>query len=255
MSLPAPSLGTRVGVYVDAFNVYYGGRALCGRGTPGWRWLDIVGLATDLISPQIWPNSVVTTVAYCTALRDRKGDPSSLADQQTYIGALREHSDTVSVTDGKYVPRLKAGVLVDATGRKPRRVSSPGAAQLPGWLPVREIAGPAGRAELLASVSTFEEKGSDVNVASHLLIDVLTNRIDAAMVFSNDSDLGFPVQQARERVPVATINPGVSPTVIDLRGNASSGVGRHWWRRLSPADFHNNQLPDQVGLYAKPPGW
>ncbi|HEY7200404.1 MAG TPA: NYN domain-containing protein, partial [Candidatus Dormibacteraeota bacterium] len=30
----------RVGVYVDGFNLYYGARGLCGRGTAGWRWLD-----------------------------------------------------------------------------------------------------------------------------------------------------------------------------------------------------------------------
>jgi hypothetical protein len=38
----------RIGVYVDGFNLYYGARGLCGRGTPGWRWLDLRALATDL---------------------------------------------------------------------------------------------------------------------------------------------------------------------------------------------------------------
>jgi hypothetical protein len=150
-----------------------------------------------MINPRIWPNSSVTTMAYCTALRDREGDPSSLADQRTYIDALRHHSNIVSVTDGKYVPRVKNGIIVDPTTRPPIRVSSPGRAQLPVWLPVNEVAGPAGQVELLATVSTFEEKGSDVNVASRLLIDVLTDRIDAAIVFSNDSDLRFPLEQAR----------------------------------------------------------
>ena len=37
----------RVGVYVDGFNVYYGGRGLCGRGTAGWRWLDLRALASN----------------------------------------------------------------------------------------------------------------------------------------------------------------------------------------------------------------
>jgi hypothetical protein len=255
MSLTTRPSGTRVGVYVDAFNVYYGGRALCGRGTPGWRWLDLVGLATDLINPGIWPNPGVATLAYCTALRDREGDPSSLADQLTYINALRHQHDIVTVTDGKYVPRVKTGVVVDMSGRPPRRVTSPGSAQLPGWLPVSEIIGPAGNTELLATVSTFEEKGSDVNVVSHLLIDVLTGRIDAAMVISNDSDLRFPLEQARQRVPVATINPSASPTATDLKGDANAGVGRHWWRRLKPIDFRSHQLADQVGPYARPTGW
>ena len=39
----------RIGVYVDGFNLYYGARGLCGRGTPGWRWLDLRGLAADLV--------------------------------------------------------------------------------------------------------------------------------------------------------------------------------------------------------------
>jgi hypothetical protein len=236
---------TRVGVYVDAFNVYYGGRALGGRGTPGWRWLDIVNLAADLINPAIWPNPTVTTVAYCTALRDREGDSSSLADQHTYIGALQHQHHVVSVINGKYVPRVKSGVIVDRAGRPPRRVLSPGRAHLPGWLPVTEIAGPAGQIELLATVSTFEEKGSDVK----------RDQPPSAMVFSNDSDLRLPLEEARQRVPVATINPSANPTVNDLRGDARAGVGRHWWRRLKANDFRNHQLPDQVGPHAKPVGW
>jgi hypothetical protein len=150
---------------------------------------------------------------------------------------------------------VKSGVIVDMTGRPPRRVLSPGRAQLPGWLPVTEIAGPAGQTELLATVSTFEEKGSDVNVTSRLLIDVMADRVDAAMVFSNDSDLRLPLEEARQRVPVATINPSANPTVNDLRGDARAGVGRHWWRRLKANDFRNHQLPDQVGPHGKPVGW
>ena len=38
-----------VGVYVDGFNLYYGGQAHCGQGTAGWRWLDIRALAVDLL--------------------------------------------------------------------------------------------------------------------------------------------------------------------------------------------------------------
>lgn len=52
-------------------------------------------------------------------------------------------------------------------------------------------------ARFMASVARREEKGSDVNVASHLLIDVLTERVDAAVVISNDSDLAYPVAYAR----------------------------------------------------------
>ena len=246
---------TRVGVYVDAFNVYYGARAQCGRGTPGWRWLDLANLAFSLIKPSSWPDPELTRLVYCTALRDREGDPSSLADQQTYLSALSHEDDRVIVAHGKFVPRTKSGILVDRETRPPLRVPSPGTAAIPAWLPVEEVTGTAGEVELLATVSTFEEKGSDVNVASHLLHDVFNHEIDAAMVFSNDSDLKYPLALARDHVPVATVNPGNNPTPIDLRGDPHSGVGRHWWRRLKPTDFYKHQFADRVGPHVKPVGW
>jgi hypothetical protein len=159
------------------------------------------------------------------------------------------------ITDGKYVPRPKTGVLLERDCLPPRRLVSPGAAALPTWFPAEEVTGPDGQTELLVSVSTFEEKGSDVNVASHLLIDVLTDEVDAAVVLSNDSDLRFPLEQARLHVPVATINPGAGPTASDLRGDSDFGVGRHWWRRLRASDYQTHQLPDRVGEFVKPVGW
>jgi hypothetical protein len=42
-----------------------------------------------------------------------------------------------------------------------------------------------------------EEKGSDVNLASHLLVDGFTGRYDVAVVLSNDADLLEPVRLVR----------------------------------------------------------
>lgn len=244
----------RVGLYVDAFNVYYGGRALCGRGTAGWRWLDLAGLTMSLIDPQLWTEAELTKIAYCTALRDREGDASTLTDQNTYIGALQHHSSILTVVNGLFAPRTKSGFLVDSSDAA-RRVPSPGASRIPSWLPIAEVPGPGGRRELRAWVSTFEEKGSDVNLATHLLIDVLTDQVDAAVVFSNDSDLRLPLEQARLRVPVGTVNPRRNPTAHALRGDRASGAGKHWWRRLTSDHLLEHQLPDPVGPFAKQKGW
>jgi len=59
---------------------------------------------------------------------------------------------------------------------------------------------PVPDAKFMISYANREEKGSDVNVAAHLLVDVLTGVVDAAVVVSNDSDLEFPVFYARTRV-------------------------------------------------------
>lgn len=79
----------RVGAYVDAFNLYYGGRGLCGGSVPGWRWLDLEALLRSLIDPGLWPNANLSRIVYCTAPRNRAGDPSSIVDQMTYIDALK----------------------------------------------------------------------------------------------------------------------------------------------------------------------
>jgi uncharacterized LabA/DUF88 family protein len=94
----------------------------------------------------------------------------------------------------------------------------------------------------MVSYASREEKGSDVNVAAHLLLDVLAGAVDGAVVISNDSDLRFPVQQARQHVPVGIVNPSRDYLAGDLRGSADSGAGRHWWARLLPADLTSQAL-------------
>jgi hypothetical protein len=107
----------------------------------------------------------------------------------------------------------------------------------------------------MVSVAHREEKGSDVNVASHLLLDAMEERIDAAIVISNDSHLRFPIQQVRARIPVGTVNPSRRFLAGALGGDASSGAGRHWWVNLREEDFRAHQLPDPCGGYSKPSPW
>ncbi len=110
-------------------------------------------------------------------------------------------------------------------------------------------------ATFMVSYAHREEKGPDVNVASHLLVDVLTKRVDAAIVISNDSDLQFPISYARTKVPVGLINPSRNYLAGALRGQPSDGVGNHWWQRMSAEDLRASQLPDPVGTFARPAGW
>ncbi len=100
-----------------------------------------------------------------------------------------------------------------------------------------------------------EEKGTDVNLASHLLIDVLESRVSAALVLTNDSDLAFPIKVARSYVPVGTINPRGNHTAGRLKSDARDGVGSHWWYRLTNQDFLNNQMPSAIGNIHIPSPW
>jgi hypothetical protein len=201
---------------VDGYNLYYGGRKHCGRGTAGWRWLDVRALASSLLTEQApnWPGAQIERIVYCTARIKRP-----------------------LATEGN------RGRPVLAHPEWPIKVQAHG----------QSVAG----ALFMASVATFEEKGSDVNVAAHLLVDVLGGAVDAVMLISNDSDLRLPVQHAWQRVPVGVVNPGNGYTAGALSTSAGTGVGtgHHWWRTLAAVDYQVNQLPDPVGRYTRPPGW
>ena len=106
----------------------------------------------------------------------------------------------------------------------------------------------------MATVFVREEKGSDVNVAAHLL-DVLTGKVDAAVLVSNDSDLGLPLMIARERGPVGVVNPSPGRLADALQGTADKGAGRHWWCQLQPSNFTQYQLPNPAAEFTRPPGW
>jgi uncharacterized LabA/DUF88 family protein len=239
----------RVGAYIDGFNLYYGGRSLCGRGTAGWRWLDV----RQLVGTRMWPGATLSKVVYCTAVIDAATNASGYHDQDIYLRALRTAKSTDLIEYGTYVSRVKqAPLAVKASSQsgRPEVVH-------PQWpIVVQDGAGrPVTDAVFMVSYAHREEKGSDVNVASHLLVDVLTDQVDAAIVVSNDSDLKFPIRYARTRVPVGLINPSDNPTAGALRGKPDEGVGDHWWRTLTADDFRAAQLPDPVQRLTRPPGW
>lgn len=243
----------RIAVYVDAFNLYYGGRGVFGRGAPGWRWLDVRGLAASLVAGRRdWPGASVDRVVYCTARIDAATNPSGHFDQDIYLKALLGSGSVDHIEYGYYSARVKVAPMAvrDPVTGRPQLVG-------PSWpVVVQDSTGADVHGGVyMVSYANREEKGSDVNVAAHLLLDVLQGAVDGAVVISNDSDLRLPIQQARLRVPVGLVNPSQGQLAGALRGQSTDGVGRHWWHRLSAQDFIRHQLPDPVGNYQRPVDW
>ena len=242
----------RVSVLVDGYNLYYAGRKLCGRGTAGWRWLDVRGLAQALVAEQaaLWPGAAVTQVVYCTARVKGVTNQSGAFDQEVYLTALRRSGSVDHIELGNYIAKVIARPLATQDNKRRPVITEPA------WpVRVQQNDQPVPGARFMVSVATWEEKGSDVNVASHLLVQVLTGAADAAVVISNDSDLRWPVQETRRRVPVGMVNPGSGFLAGDLTGSPTDGAGRHWWRTLRAADFRAHQLPDPAGGKHRPPDW
>jgi len=214
--------------------------------------IDVRALAARLVTNHsAWTNTTIKRVIYCTAVISGADNPVGNREQDVYLRALQRSQTTSHIELGNYVHRVARAPLAT-----PDRKGRPVLARPGGLLMVKDATGhddPA--AVFVVSTARREEKGSDVNVASHLLLDILEQRIDAAVIISNDSDLKFPVQTARDRVPVGTVNPSRSPLAGKLRGQPGDGVGNHWWYQLTPADFQACQLADPTNGVPKPPPW
>lgn len=179
-------------------------------------------------------------------------NPSGQVDQDVYLKALGAVGSADVLEFGHYSATTKTALLATAHPRTHKPVVS--TSQWP--VMVKDNGhGDVPDARFVVSYLRLEEKGSDVNVATHLLVGVLSGDVDAAVVISNDSDLALPLRIARRRVPVGLVNPGTGYVAGALRGAPTEGVGNHWWLRLHRDDYTASQLPDPAGRYTKPRDW
>lgn len=152
-------------MYVDGFNLYYG----CLKGT-SYKWLDLEALCVLLL-----PNYDIKRIRYFTArISGRPDKPDSPMRQDTYLRALASRPK-VTIHYGKFLR---------STVRMPLAAPPPG--------------GPK-----TVEVIKTEEKGSDVNLATYLLIDAFRKDTDVAVVISNDSDLCEPIRIVQDEFKVA----------------------------------------------------
>lgn len=207
-------------VYVDGFNFYYG----CIKGTP-YRWLDLRQFARKML-----PRDEIVGIKYFTAMvQARPSDPDAPARQKTYLRALQT------------LPELKIyyGQFL-TTEIWAARVHPP----------------KVGRSKV--KVWKTEEKGSDVNLATHLLVDAYEGNYELAVVVSNDGDLKGPVEHVRNNLgkPVGVLNPrrnrsyALSPPRLP-RGS--------FYKPIREGVLRASQFPDEItdrrGTFRKPGGW
>jgi uncharacterized LabA/DUF88 family protein len=205
----------RTNVYIDGFNLYYG--AL--KDTQN-KWLDPLALCGLL-----FPTNVIHRIRYFTALVDARADNlQQPVRQQTYIRALQT-LPCMSVHYGTFKTR---------TTRM--------------WL-----ANPRPGGTKTVEVMKTEEKGSDVNLGSHLLMDAFRKDCKAAIVISNDADLKEPVTMARELgVVVGIVNPHPSrKRSLDLQGDFFKQLRRG---PVAASQFPH-ELTDANGTFRIPADW
>lgn len=204
----------RVIVYIDGFNLYYG--AL--KGTP-YKWLDLGRLCQTLL-----PADTIVAIKYYTArVSARPGNLTAPTDQQMYLRALRTIPN-LSITYGHF---LTHSVRMTLTGVVPPQKV---------W------------------VDKTEEKGSDVNLAAHLVRDACTKQFDTAVLITNDSDLAEPVRIVRHEIglPVGVLSPRP-------RHSAELQKVATFLKRIRQAQLVSCQFPalltDAHGTLHKPASW
>ena len=205
-------------VYVDGFNLYY--RAL--KDTP-FRWLDLRKLAETLL-----PDDDIHKICYFTARLDaRPGNPSQPRRQLIYLRALATLPDL----------EVHYGAFRSGVRRRPLAEPIPG---LPAYVRIRDS----------------EEKGSDVNLATRLLVDAFNRECAQAVVVSNDADFAGAMRYVRDGLGlrVTLVNPDSRNASPSELANSATYVKRLWKSHLRRSQFPDT-LRDDVGVIAKPHGW
>lgn len=205
----------KTNVYIDGFNLFYGVL----KDSPH-RWLDIASLAQKLA-----PHDQIGKVRYFTARVDpRPGHPHAPQRQQIYLRALATLPN-VSLHFGHFLTTQPFMPLANPPATGPRTVQ----------------------------VIKTEEKGSDVNLATHLLVDAFNGDFEKAIVISNDSDLCEPIS-------IVTGTFGLPVTVYNPQRRASRALTQVTRvRPLRTGVVRSSQLPntltDAIGTITKPAAW
>jgi hypothetical protein len=196
----------RTNVYVDGFNLFYG--AL--KGTR-YKWLDLDALCSRLL-----PTDDIHRIRYFTArVSARADDPSLPERQQTYLRALQT-IPKMTVHEGEFYVSHPMMIV-----HSPKGVYSAESARV--------------------RVVKTEEKGSDVNIATYLMLDACRRDCEAAVLVTNDSDLREPLRIIREELGLITgvINPRRA-------GRRSRALEATFFKQLRESTVRQCQFADVV---------
>lgn len=219
----------RVNFYIDGFNLYHG----CFddlRNRSHWRpyrWLDLNALCRHYCGP-----CVMHRIRYFTARVDPKPtDPGNRTRQNFYLRAVGTIPH-LTIHEGRFATNRKHRPLADPTSPRPRE-----------------------RHPLaFADIIEREEKGSDVNLASYLMLDAAKSDCERAVVISNDSDLAEPIRlvQSEFGVEVMIVNPR-KDLARDLQGIAAHYANIKF-SVIQQCQFPNS-MRDSKGPFSKPGHW
>lgn len=215
-------------VYVDGFNLYY--RAL--KGTT-YKWLDLNALFSAIL-----PSNQIVGIKYYTARVSGRIDPTSPARQQVYLDALSTVPQ-ISIYLGNFIVSKKWAALAS---------NPPDFRPVPATMNIAPM-------PVVARVLKTEEKGSDVNLGSHLVNDGWKGAYDTACVVSNDTDLVEPIRIVTQELhkAVGVVFPVKRPATSLLRVASFKRILHQGM--LAVAQFPNSVAGAGGKVIQKPATW
>jgi len=201
-------------VYVDGFNLYYG----CLKKS-SYKWLNLKKLC-DLL----FPHYKIEKIKYFTApikIRENDKDHDRPNRQQIYLRALKTIPE-IEIIYGSFLSHTVLMKKADNSG--------------------------------YINVLKTEEKGTDVNIASHVINDGHKGLYEVAVIISNDSDLVEPVKIVTTELDLlVTVVSPYKKNSFELKKTASS-VRQIREGVLGVSQFEK-VLRDSVGEFRKPLSW
>lgn len=93
-----------------------------------------------------------------------------------------------------------------------------------------------------ATWTSHEEKMTDVNIASQLLVDAYEDKYDTAIIVSGDSDLTTPIKKVRDRFPNKRLIVAFPPE----RRSAQLKQAAHGHFVIGQDKLRSNLLPNEI---------
>ncbi|WP_032924665.1 NYN domain-containing protein [Leptospira santarosai] len=168
------------------------------------KWLDLSKLCSVLL-----PKNNIQIIKYYTAkVKPKLNNPHILDRQQDYLRAL-ETIPNLEIYYGHFLSNEVNMMKADGSGK--------------------------------VKVIKSEEKGTDVNIASHMLLDGFKNKYDIGVLISNDSDLLEPIRIIRNefKKKIGYINPQKNTSQV-LKNNSD------FMKSIRDTSIRQSQFPNEV---------
>ena len=208
----------KTNVYVDGFNLYYALKK------DKVKWLDLGALCGRLLTE----NDIVAIKYFTARVKSRVGDLDVHVRQNVYLDALKTNPK-IEVIFGHFLTNNVWMAQTKDEGKPLEQIKK-------------------------VQVIKTEEKGSDVNIATHLLIDGFLNKYEVAAVITNDSDLKLPIEMVKTvlKNTVGVICPHEKPSKELIK---SAG----FFKTVKPSTYIECQFTDKISFNGrvihKPKTW